>query len=388
MDNNPNHSSTTTEEKEEEDDEDENDKPKQQVYNHQAFSITFSEKQEEKGKHKHKKGEKEPTMTPKTHAFVCAFYEHKQAWLDAFEISVIRAHQTHKQENPINGDDNDGNDDANQLKIGWQHEIIQTSIHSAAYLGNVEMLRRAIARLTTAMDYKIQSTAEKEKNGSIDQLDEYGNQLSALHYASMYNHLDCMEELLKAGANPNCLDGNGDEKTPLWYANQNKHSDAVKLLLSKGADKKHLKKNKDENNRNALFGNLWNRQAADGTDNDNGKNNNTTKKKIETYTFRHQRKNDDGDGDNKNKIETYTFRNQRKKNETPSAAADNANNKVSNITNILSENMIAMRERGEKIERLDDRTKELQDAASEYRDLARKLKEKQKKQATFFGFQL
>merc|ERR1712176_1526274 len=51
----------------------------------------------------------------------------------------------------------------------------------------------------------------------------------------------------------------------------------------------------------------------------------------------------------------------------------------------LSDVMSALKERGEKIERLDNKTAQLQSGAADYAKMAKRLKEKKKKRSSFFG---
>ena len=81
---------------------------------------------------------------------------------------------------------------------GWQHQIVQTSLHSAAFLDNVDLLRHFLSVSTH----------------DVNELDSY-HQLSALHYATKANHVKCMELLLEDGANENIQDG--DKLTPMYY---------------------------------------------------------------------------------------------------------------------------------------------------------------------------
>jgi hypothetical protein len=51
--------------------------------------------------------------------------------------------------------------------------------------------------------------------------------------------------------------------------------------------------------------------------------------------------------------------------------------------NTMSRNMAALQERGDRLEKLDHRTADLERNAAEYRETARQLKEKAKKQTVF-----
>lgn len=59
--------------------------------------------------------------------------------------------------------------------------------------------------------------------------------------------------------------------------------------------------------------------------------------------------------------------------------------KAKGATNAMSEAMSALKERGDRIERLDQKSKDLQNDAQNYAEMAKKLKEKTKKKSTFFG---
>ena len=57
---------------------------------------------------------------------------------------------------------------------------------------------------------------------------------NALHYASMYNHLEVANLLLLKAANVNCEDNT--KMTPLYYASANGHFEMVELLLNFNAN--------------------------------------------------------------------------------------------------------------------------------------------------------
>ena len=51
----------------------------------------------------------------------------------------------------------------------------------------------------------------------------------------------------------------------------------------------------------------------------------------------------------------------------------------------MAQGLSAMRERGERLEKLDNKTAQLQSDAQDYASLAKQMKEKNKKKAAFFG---
>merc|ERR1712087_32508 len=59
---------------------------------------------------------------------------------------------------------------------------------------------------------------------------------------------------------------------------------------------------------------------------------------------------------------------------------------VNNVSGAMSEAMSALRERGEKIEKLSHRTASLQSEAADYASNAKALKQNCKKRSLFFGF--
>lgn len=74
---------------------------------------------------------------------------------------------------------------------GWQHGIVQCSIFSSAFWGDVTTMKRMLAL----------------NPDEINTLDEHG--YSALHYSVMYEHYDCIEFLLKSKASTKIQTGLG-----------------------------------------------------------------------------------------------------------------------------------------------------------------------------------
>ena len=61
-----------------------------------------------------------------------------------------------------------------------------------------------------------------------------GNTVSAIFMAARDGHLECVEQLIGAGADVNngCIAGAFANATPLYAASQNGHAEVVKLLLA------------------------------------------------------------------------------------------------------------------------------------------------------------
>jgi predicted transcriptional regulator len=75
----------------------------------------------------------------------------------------------------------------------------------------------------------------------------------------------------------------------------------------------------------------------------------------------------------------------RLKERTPKTANRKAMAKAEGASGSMSEAMNALKERGDRIEKLDKRTADLQNDAQNYAEMAKQLKEKTKKKSTFFG---
>ena len=89
-------------------------------------------------------------------------------------------------------------------------------IHISASAGNVEDLRLLI-----------------EYGADLNRRDKFGR--GCLHWATMLNHIECVRELIKAGAEIICV-GNWQ---PLHEAAKAGHNDIIKVLLDAGCDVKN-----------------------------------------------------------------------------------------------------------------------------------------------------
>lgn len=74
----------------------------------------------------------------------------------------------------------------------------------------------------------------------------------------------------------------------------------------------------------------------------------------------------------------------RLKEETPRTTNRKVVAKLKGASGAMSEAMSALRERGERIEKLDSKTADLQNDAQNYADMAKQLKEKTKKKSQWF----
>jgi hypothetical protein len=97
-------------------------------------------------------------------------------------------------------------------KLGWFHEVIRGTLHSAAFYGEEEVLKKHI---------------EKLKGGSVDTLDESG--MAPIHWACLSGQLKCVKLLLAAGSEIDIL--NNGLNSPLLIASGFGHRDIIFCLL-------------------------------------------------------------------------------------------------------------------------------------------------------------
>lgn len=203
--------------------------------------------------------------------------------------------------------------------------LVQSHMHSSS-IGDIGWQYQLIYKpgFTAAVCGKYNKMPPKHK---INQLDSY-NHFSALHYAVRSQQAETVVALLQAGADPNTLDG--DERTPMFYAvNDEAPRLIIQTLESFGATAVTPDRNSE------LFGRVE-----------------ATQQKLE-----HQR-------------EVKRLEEQRK------AEAAQAQ---------MAENMRLLQQRGEKINELGDKATQLNEGAQNFAEMAQQLKEKSKKQSSWFG---
>lgn len=173
----------------------------------------------------------------------------------------------------------------------------------------------------------------------INELDYY-NQSSPLHYAVQHEpcNVVIVDALLRAGADPNLADGDGH--SAMYYAERNKLCDIEKILKAFGGNKSKLA---EMELRGELFAG------------------------VEDANKRLERRRE---------IEQAV-----KENKAAEAAA-----KAQAAQTLMSENMAAMRERGEKIEAMDNKAQQLNQEAKEYGKLASQLRNQTMKNKKWYQF--
>lgn len=124
---------------------------------------------------------------------------------------------------------------------------IGTGLMSAAWYGNVELMRLFVERGANprrANRYGEQALQLAAWNGHLEAVkwllehgapvNRDGNYWGALHYAVFNGHQDVARYLIERGANVDARSPNGS--TPLMMAAREGHDDAARLLLESGAD--------------------------------------------------------------------------------------------------------------------------------------------------------
>lgn len=96
-----------------------------------------------------------------------------------------------------------------------------TKLWNAAYFGSTDQLQNLLSK------YHFDKSQIEWKNSSYS-----GN--TPLHIASSFGHTSCVELLLKAGTNVNCI--NDARSTPLNKASTYNNTSVVSALLAAGAD--------------------------------------------------------------------------------------------------------------------------------------------------------
>ena len=135
--------------------------------------------------------------------FVCSKRDHRDSWVEAFRLCVIKAWE--KSLTPVMSD--------LRKKVGWQHLIIRSSYFSLVIMDDVDTLERVLQQNSQKHDQK----SEVE----INLLDEY-NGYSALHYATILGHTECMDLLLRSGAKVTLQDRNG--LSPMYHGKRIKNA--------------------------------------------------------------------------------------------------------------------------------------------------------------------
>lgn len=110
-----------------------------------------------------------------SYAFSCNDINQKLSWIRTLEFAIVNQ-EKYKNET--------------KKEIGRQHFIMRTSIHSAAWVGDDEML-------------EIILESYEDQTSLVDLPDADG--FSAIHYAILQKNVSCVTLLLEAGCDPNKL---------------------------------------------------------------------------------------------------------------------------------------------------------------------------------------
>lgn len=155
------------------------------------------------------------TRPKSTIVFACENRESKMNWVQDISTTLLAYHQ----------------DTEYSKQLGWFHDIYQGCIFSAAFLGDLVLLRRHLNQHVC--------NVMSEHYNSIDALDDSG--MSALHWAVLKGHEVCARLLLDRGADVDVVQKGLN--TPLLLAVAAGHDTVARLLLERGASmrKRNLK---------------------------------------------------------------------------------------------------------------------------------------------------
>lgn len=288
------------------------------------------------------------------YTITCRNANQLEAWWDVLEMAVLFAYHRFvvpskvtkrlHQDDTDDTDDDEEEDEDETWSLGWQHRIIQRSLHAPAVTGDVNVLHQMLdlAKSSTPTTSSSSSPPPLQRPPGwpaarvasnppelLDALDTYQS-WTPLHYAAYHNHVAVAKLLLEAGANPNSVEGSSSSssitpssdplgRTPLYLAERYRFAEMKKLLESYGARPSTMARNEEKG---ALF-----RSVA---------------------AVEEKKKHD---------------RQQKERQAAAHAAAQQQHA------------MQALQERGQRIEQLDDKTQELQQNAHDYRDMAKTLKD-------------
>lgn len=250
--------------------------------------------------------------------FNCESLEEKQSWLAAWERVLLQSRSMSS---------------SHAHSTGWQHEIVQTSLYTAAVTGR---------------DFYAHYYIEK-----VNVLDEY-NKLAPLHYAVIHNQVHVIQHLVeKFRADVELLDDDG--RTPMYYAERDDMKLAMEALTEAGAKPS---KAFDREQHGALVEEAREFELAK-------KEEAANKKKAELF-----------------KGATKTCN----ENEQLSPKQTDHHSAAKKATSQMHEAMAGIIKRGKKIEDLGDKADELEQNTAQYADLAGQMKAKMKKKNKGLNF--
>lgn len=226
-----------------------------------------------------------------------------------------------------------GGDMATSWIQAIEHSIILNTIHKLESSTITDVLGWQY-KLIHRAGYTAVITNDMQLMGNptdLNTLDDY-NQCSPLHYALQSEdcHPEIVEALLRMNADPNLIDGEG--RSAMYYAQRNELLDIEKILKDNGGRPSQLA---EIEARGELFGGVH--QAT---------KNSEKRREIEQIV---------------------------KGNKAAEAAG-----KAQSTQSQMSQNMAAMIERGETIDDIDDKARQLKEEAKNYGKLASQLKHQMK----------
>jgi len=152
----------------------------------------------------------------RSYVFAVEREEDRNIWIEELSEALLSVH----------------NDTEYARYPGWQHEVLTGTLHSAALLGDQDMLAFHLQRFSMSGE-------------SVDIFDDTG--MCPVHWAALRGHRECVNMLLDAGADVDVL--NSGLNSPLLLAGSRGNDDVLRLLIDRNADV-NIRNLKD---RDALF---------------------------------------------------------------------------------------------------------------------------------------
>lgn len=131
----------------------------------------------------------------------------KGIWLEEIELAIFCLKSAETMKN-----------------VGWQHEVIRSSIYSAAMYGDTAVLKKMM----------------EARGARLNEPDESG--MCALHWACLFGRKEIVVDLVESGCEVDVM--NSGLNTPLLLACAMGHADITFYLIERGADV-HLRNLRD-----------------------------------------------------------------------------------------------------------------------------------------------
>jgi len=255
--------------------------------------------------------------------FNCKSLEEKHSWLEAWERLLIQCRRS------VSSATSATEDNSSTMKKGWQYELVQASLYTAAVTG--------------------QDFSGPYHLKQVNVLDQY-NRLAPLHYAVIHNQIHIIHHLVDT-CNANVEVTDKDGRTPMYYAERDEMKDAIEVLKGCGAEASDV------------FQREQHGALVEGA------------RQLERIR--------------EEKIARTELMKGAAINKSDNSIVSQSNNHQSAAKSARSqmhEAMAGIRDRGKKIEELDEKTDELQENTQEFKSLASQIRSKLEKKNKGLNF--